>query len=279
MNREERIKEMIQTGRNFMRPEKMAGSELIEDYKSDQDLKKPQPPLYKEPMGGPVTMLPSNYHDLKFRTDIVEILYKRKSSRVYTQDQMSLLELAYLLWATQGVKEIRGNNYATLRTVACGGARHEFECYISVRNVEGLVPGFYHYMPDRHAVELISEIPEESYSEELDKALIGKKWSHIANVVFFYSVIPYRAEWRYGIHSHRVQLIDAGHITQNLYVACSSVDDLGTCAIGELNGEYCDQLFHLDGEEEFIFYAASAGKVSEANKKEEDAFYAFLKEE
>ena len=35
----------------------------------------------------------------------------------------------------------------------------------------------------------------------------------------------------------------------------------------------------VDGEEEFIFYAAAAGKVSEANKKEEDAFYAFLKEE
>ena len=31
MNREERIREMIQTGRNFMRPEKMAGSDLIEN--------------------------------------------------------------------------------------------------------------------------------------------------------------------------------------------------------------------------------------------------------
>ena len=279
MNREERIQEMIQTGRNFMRPEKMGGDDLIEGYVTDQNLKKPQPPLYKEPMGGKITMLPSNYHDLMLRTDIVEILYKRKSSRVYTQEQMSLLELAYLLWATQGVKEIRGNNYATLRTVACGGARHEFECYIAVRNVEGLTPGFYHYMPDKHAVELIEEIEEDAYSPVLEKALIGKKWAHIANVVFFYSVIPYRAEWRYGIWSHRVQLIDSGHITQNLYVACSGANDLGTCAIGELNGTYCDQLFHLDGEEEFIFYAASAGKISEANKKEEDAFYAFLKEE
>ena len=73
MNREERIKDMIQTGRNFMRPEKMAGSKLIENYETDQNLKKQQPPLYKEPMGGPITMLPSNYRDLKFRTDIVEI--------------------------------------------------------------------------------------------------------------------------------------------------------------------------------------------------------------
>lgn len=280
MNREERIREMIQTGRNFMRSEKMAGSDLIENYETDQNLKKPQPPLYKEPMGGKIIPLPTNYHDLTLKTDIVEILYKRKSSRVYTQEQMSLLELAYLLWATQGVKEIRGNNYATLRTVACGGARHEFECYIAVRNVEGLEMGLYHYMPDRHAVERIKEIPTtEAYGEEMEKALIGKKWAHIANVVFFYSVIPYRAEWRYGIWSHRVQLIDSGHITQNLYVACSGAENLGTCAIGELNGNYSDEIFQLDGEEEFIFYAAAAGKVSEANKKEEDAVYAFLKEE
>lgn len=275
---EKKIVELIQKGRKFMRDSEAEDLKVFPDYITDQNLKKPQPPLYKTPMGGEIISLPSNYQALELKQDILEILYKRKSNRVYTQETMSLLELSYLLWATQGVKSIRGKNYATIRTVACGGARHEFECYLAVKNVEGLTPGYYHYMPDKHAVELIAEIDAESQAPAVAEALFGQKWACKANVVFFYSVIPYRAEWRYGIWSHRVALIDSGHITQNLYVACSSAN-LGTCAIAAVETDLANKMFHLDGEEEFIFYAATAGKVSEENQKDEDAFYAFLNEE
>ena len=49
---------------------------------------------------------------------------------------MSLLQLSFLLWATQGVKSIRGKSYATIRTAPCGGARHPFQTYLLVRQVE-----------------------------------------------------------------------------------------------------------------------------------------------
>lgn len=278
------IEEMIAAGREFMKEFPDTEGVDLENYRTDQELKKPQPPLYKEPMGGTVTALPDHYRDLPMKKDILEILYKRKSSRVYTQKQVSLLELSYLLWATQGVKAVRGQNYATIRTVACGGARHEFECYLAVRQVEGLKPGYYHYMPDRHAVELIKEfdlsdeVQEELWKKEISESLCGQNWSWKANVIFYYSVIPYRAEWRYGIWAHRTALIDAGHITQNLYVACSSLE-LGACAIASVDTETANQMFGMDGREEFIFYAATMGTISEADQKEEDAFYAFLKEE
>lgn len=272
-----RAEEIIKTGREFIWSADGKFLEGMPDYQTDQELKKPQPPLYKEPMGGKITELPVNYQTLPLKQDILEILYKRKSSRVYTKEAMSLQELSYLLWATQGVKEIRGKNYATIRTVACGGARHQFECYMAIKNVEGLENGYYHYMPDRHAVELIAEVDEENMFSEVENALWGQRWACRAQVVFFYSIIPYRAEWRYGVEAHRVALIDAGHITQNLYIACASAQ-LGTCAIAAVETELANQMFHLDGKEEFIFYAATAGKISEENQKEEDAFYAFLKE-
>lgn len=265
---------MIQTGRMFMKHE---DDDPYPAYQSDQELKKPQPPLYKAPMSEVRFLLPKNYRDLNLKSDILDILYNRKSSRVYTQESMSLLELAYLLWASQGVKEIRGNNYATLRTVACGGARHEFECYLALKNVEGLPCGYYHYMPDLHAVELLKETTADEMNEMLHTSLCGQDWAFKANVTFFYSVLPYRAEWRYGIYSHRVQLMDVGHITQNLYVACASAG-LGTCAIAAVNVGSASDAFGLDGEEEFILYSAPAGKINPMNQNEEDAFYAFLKE-
>lgn len=82
--------------------------------------------------------LSKDFEGLEMKNNLVEVIRERKSSRVFTQENMSLEQLSFLLWATQGVKEIRGKSYATIRTVPCGGARHQFETYLLVRNVDGL---------------------------------------------------------------------------------------------------------------------------------------------
>ena len=264
------IEEKILAGRNFMK-----SNWSDEDVESDQMLKLPQPPLVKAPMGGACFPLPGDFNKLPLNNDIVQVLLHRKSSRVYTGEPVTLLELSFLLWAQQGIRGLRGKSYATLRTVACGGARHEFECYLAVLNVEGIKPGLYHYLPMTHEIELISE--PEQLAVKVGEVLAGQDWCGKSNVVFFYSAVPYRAEWRYSTSAHRVMLIDSGHITQNLYVACSALH-VGTCAIAALDTDKCDRLFSLDGQEEFIFYAATLGKISENDKEKEDGFYAFLKE-
>ena len=276
---EEAIKARIEAGRHFVARWNQPGEE---DFVSDQKKKLPQPPLAKEPMREESIELPKNFTDLELNNDILSVIYNRKSSRVYTQEKMSLLELSYLLWATQGVKDIRGRKYATLRTVPCGGARHEFECYMLIQNVEGLEDGSYHYLPMGHRLEMLHTKAEieaaegKELREIITATLNGQSWASKANGVFYYSMVAYRAEWRYGIHAHRVALIDAGHITENLYIACCSAN-LGTCAIGALASDLCDRVFELDGVEEFAFYAASVGTISEANAQAEQDFYAFVK--
>ena len=131
---EKKIQEMTEKGRNFIR----SFNEWPEDYQTDQELKKPQPPLAKAPMSETAIRLPVNYEDLAVDNDFLHVINSRASHRVYTEEKMSLLQLSCLLWCSQGVKEIRGKAYATLRTVPCGGARHEFECYMAIQNVEGL---------------------------------------------------------------------------------------------------------------------------------------------
>lgn len=268
---EKEVKRRILAGRNFMRF--VPGEE---EFVSDQMLKKPQPPLVKAPMGGEIVSLPRDFDSLPLNNQILQVLAQRKSSRVYTRVPVTLLELSFLLWAQQGVRALRGKKYATLRTVACGGARHEFECYLAVLNVDGLKEGLYHYLPMTHEIEFLSA-PSELKGTVGD-VLAGQTWCGKASAVFFYSVVPYRVEWRYSASAHRVALIDAGHITQNLYVACSALH-LGTCAIAALDTDACDALFGLDGQEEFIFYAAALGNISEHDKDKEDEFYAFLKDE
>ena len=248
------------------------------DFQSDQELKRPQPPLCKAPMRGPdarVT-LPRDFGNLERKNDLISLIRDRRSARIYTGEDMSLLQLSFLLWATQGVKKLRGKKYATIRTVPCGGARHEFETYLLIRNISGLYPGAYHYLPLEHTLEFLH--PVEDLEKAISESLCGQTWAAKANVVFYWSMVPYRAEWRYGIYAHRVALIDAGHIGQNLYLACTGLN-LGTCAIGAFEDPVCNRLFELDGEEEYIVYTAPVGTVRESDTAEEAAFYAFVEQE
>lgn len=251
-----------------------------EEHDSDQKLMRPQPPLAKAAGSGPVFALPKNFGDLKMKQDFVEILSERRSNRVFTKGFMDVLTLSFLLWAQQGVRGIRGNRYATLRTVPSAGARHPFECYPLILNVDGLEPGLYHYLPMDHSLELLSSVdPEdETLLSRVSVSVRGQKWVQKANVIFYYSVVWYRGEWRYTFNAQRVMLIDAGHVTENLYLACSALG-LGTCAIAAMDSEAANGLFSLDGEEEEIFYCAPVGTISSANEEKEQAFYAFLKKE
>ncbi len=277
---EKEIKKRIALGRAFV--VKFGGdSSLDEDYQSDQDLGKPQPPLAKAPMAEEQIDLPTDFENLKIDPDFLHIINSRRSHRVYTEEEMSLLELSYLLWCTQGVKSIRGKAYATLRTVPCGGARHEFECYMIIRKVDGLEDGLYHYLPMTHQIEHIEPGTEEAAKHletMVSESLCGQDWALKANVIFYYSCVFYRAEWRYGVLAHAPILIDSGHVTQNLYLAATSIGR-GGCAIASVEPEICDMIFGLDGVEETIFYAMPVGTVRDSNKKDEDAFYAFVKEQ
>ncbi len=263
------IDHLIKNGRDFM---KMP----IEDpeVQSDQELKLPQPPLVKAPMRQVATDLPINFSDLKIEHDFLKIINKRKSDRIYTEEKISLLALSYLLWCTQGIKEIRGNQYATIRTVPCGGARHQFECYLTVQNVDDLKDGTYHYLPMTHQLELLKV--RDDLKTFNGKSLGGQDWANKANVTFYYSVVCYRCEWRYGIYAHRVALIDAGHITENLYLAATSIQ-LGGCAVGYIDQALCDEAFELDGQEEFIFYAFPLGTIQKDPKQVDKDPYALIK--
>jgi SagB-type dehydrogenase family enzyme len=265
----EKQAEIIAQGRRFMRA--IWDGELAA-FESDQDLKMPQPPLVKAPMRPEVTPidLSRNFETLDLQNDLVKVLTQRRSSRYYSQENMTLLQLSFLLWASQGIKDIRGKSYATLRTVPSGGARHPFETYLLVRDVEGLEPGKYHYLPMSHQLEFLGEF--DDYTTIVNATLQGQTWAAKANVIFYWSFVAYRAEWRYGVFAHRICLVDAGHMDQNLYIACTGLG-LGTCAIGAFEDSTCNALFDLDGEEEFMVYVAPVGTIQSADDRHEKAFY------
>ena len=278
---EKKIWEITRQGRDFLKSRDTMEMERngLEGYQTDQELKRPQPPLVKAPMAGNPIDLPRDFENLGMEDNLVQLLLKRKSSRVYTQEDMSLLQLSFLLWGTQGVKDIRGKSYATLRTVPAGGARHPFETYLLVRQVEGLVPGMYHYLPMTHQLELLSAQEDpQALLDFAEESLCGQRWAAKANVVFYWGFVPYRSEWRYGIFAHKLIMANMGHVGENLYLACAALG-LGTCGIGAYDQALCDKAFQLDGEEEYTVYTQTVGTVKAGDEGKEKAFYSFVEEQ
>lgn len=232
---------------------------------SDQNAGLAQPPLEKAAYGKKTIDLTTDFKDVIKNNNFLDIITNRKSRRKYEDAKLTLGELSFLLWSTQGVKKVIGRERkATIRMVPSAGARHPFETYLFVKNVEGLEPGLYHYLAIEHKLELVQEIKE--MEEKLSKAFLGQEFFGYAPVSFVWTVTPYRTEWRYTTKAQKYALIDIGHVCQNLYLACEAIG-CGTCAIGAYDQELADELIELDTtpsfsqENEFVVYAASVGKV------------------
>ena len=69
-------RELIQKGRDFLksRDTEELEEQGREDYQTDQELKKPQPPLVKAPMGGAVTQLPRDFKPLALQDDFLAVV-------------------------------------------------------------------------------------------------------------------------------------------------------------------------------------------------------------
>jgi len=190
---------------------------------------------------------------------LVEAIRRRRSRRRFTGAPLTLAELSFLLWATQGVSKTFPENSASLRTVPSGGARHPFETYLFVNRVEGLESGLYRYLPLEHKLYLVDR--RAGLVDEVNGATYGQYVQDSA-VVFIWAVLPYRTEWRYTFLAPKIIAQDSGHMCQNLYLASEAIG-AGTCAIGAYDQVKMDAVLGVDGEDEFTVYVAPVGKVEE----------------
>ena len=248
--------EMRERGRYFLRD----SVRLATDFsRTDQSRGLPAPPLEKPcPPGASRLPLPASGEWQGIgKVDITKAIAERQSHRRYQPEPLSLDELSYLLWATQGVRG-RPNPASALRTVPSAGCRHAFETYVCALNVQGLAVAIYRYLPLEH--ELVLEREVENLAHRLSVAALRQSFVGRAAATFVWSCLPYRMEWRYGGAAHKVIAIDAGHVCQNLYLACAAVG-AGTCAVAAYHQQEMDELLGLDGEDEFVIYLAPVGKV------------------
>ena len=190
------------------------------------------------------------------RMPLIDAIRIRMSHRTFTDERLTLEELSFLLWATQGVRELVQEGRVSRRTVPSGGSRHPFETYLCIQRVRDLKPGLYRYLPLEHKLSLLRTEPD-LYQKVNDAT---NKQNYGGAVIFIWTTIPYRTEWRYSFLSPKLIALDAGHLCQNLYLACTAIG-AGTCALDEYDQDKVDRLLGVDGQDEFAIYCAPVGKV------------------
>jgi SagB-type dehydrogenase family enzyme len=242
---------------------KFLKSDLWEQFgalQTDQQKRLPAPPLQKPYPENELLIDLVAPADLTVGTmPLLDAINGRQSHRRFTEATLSLEELSFLLWATQGVHEVWRGGIAARRTVPSAGARHPFETYLLINRVEGVKPGLYRYLSLDHKLCFLRADP--ALPHDVGMACNGQGFIGTGAVVFIWTVIPYRTEWRYSFISPKIIALDAGHVCQNLYLACEAIS-AGTCAIGAYNQGMMDELLGVDGEEEFTIYVAPVGKIN-----------------
>jgi SagB-type dehydrogenase family enzyme len=243
----------IEQNRQFLRNDEWEQWETIE-----RDQKKGFPPPSLQQPYSPAAPLidlvaPDAMDGIAMK--LVDAIGRRRSQREFTDEPLTLEELSFLLWATQGIHTVV-DEAVSYRSVPSAGARHPFETYLIVKGVAGLQPGLYRYLALEHKLCFLSTV------NELDLRASTDEWLQDDEpLLFIWTAVPYRTEWRYGILSHKMIAIEAGHICQNLYLASVAIG-AGACAIGAFPQDEIDGLLAVDGHEEFAVYLARVGKIN-----------------
>lgn len=186
-----------------------------------------------------------------------DALLKRRSVREYTKRPLSLKDLSQLLFAAQGVTERSWG--IDLRTAPSAGALYPFEIYIVVNRVEGLKAGTYRYSAKDHSIVIISE---GEFSGDISDAALGQDAIMEVGALFVLSAVFNRTRSKYGERGFRYVYMEAGHISQNIYLQAVSLG-LGSVMVGAFRDDEVNRLIGVDGAKETVISIHAVGSVSE----------------
>lgn len=212
-----------------------------------------QPELYKTYTGSLRVALPPP--DRATGIAVEDALARRRSTRAYAAEPLTLPELSRLLLLSAGITGERYGN--RLRAAPSSGALYPIEVYPVIHHVAGLEPGVYHYGVAGHDLALLRG---GDFRAEVVRQGIAQEFLGQAGVVFFMTVMFQRMRWKYHDRTYRYGLIEAGHIGQNLYLAATSMG-LGACSVGAFMDDAINAMLGVDGHEEAAIYMLAVGKV------------------
>nr|ARX76882.1 putative SagB-type dehydrogenase [uncultured archaeon] len=218
----------------------------------------PEPPAeLPAPEGTTVIKLPSPKRIKVRDVPVREAIESWEPVTYFSRSSISLKELSFLLWCTQGFRKT-GPDHIQIRNTPSSGLRYPLETYFVSGEVDGLETGFYRYLPRSHSIvieRLGSDIPFAMGDASMNFKIVTR-----AAVTFLWVGVPYRSVWALGNRGYRSVLIEAGLTCQALTMASACIG-YQVQPLDLFKDEMMLQLANLDPETQWPVYMAAVGKV------------------
>ncbi|TVQ68382.1 MAG: SagB/ThcOx family dehydrogenase [Balneolaceae bacterium] len=183
---------------------------------------------------------------------VEETMEQRRSVREYASTPLTLEEIGQLAWSAQGITDpARG-----FRTAPSAGATFPMEIYFLLTGTEDVPDGVYRYRNENHSLEPVidGDLRHDLYQVALQQDAITN-----APVVMVITGVLSRIEPRYRDRAMRYMYMEAGHVSQNVYLQSVPLD-IGTVVIGAFSDDGVSDVLQLD-DGEYPLYIMPIGKI------------------
>ena len=167
-----------------------------------------------------------------------ETLALRRSVRRFTNEELSIEEIAQLLWAAQGVTRDWG-----ARTAPSAGALYPLEVYVATPQA------LLHYLPTGHQAQTLAE---EDLRESVWRASLRQDAVRDAPAVFIIAAVYERTEGKYGQRATRYVHLEAGHAAQNILLQAIALG-LSGVPIGAFHDQELQSVLSLPDDHEPLY--------------------------
>lgn len=181
---------------------------------------------------------------------VMEAISQRRSIRNFSEESITLPELAGILYSAQGITSERG-----FRSAPSAGATYPLSIMIVAENVDSLEPGIYRFDPEENTLIVVKT---GYFLDNLALAALSQPCINSAPVAIAI-VANYRNTTSvYGNRGVMYVHMEAGHVSQNIYLQCTALE-LGTVAIGAFTNGAVAEVLGMD-EDETPLYIMPIGR-------------------
>jgi putative peptide maturation dehydrogenase len=174
-----------------------------------------------------------------------DVLLRRYTGRNFDNTaQVPLPVAARLLQRTFGAQDRRmmaPDAWVLKKTSPSAGGLHPCEAYVLAQRIEGVAPGLYHYHATAHVLQPLQALTAEEAHRLAAVAVADQQWFADAPFMVVVAARVARNFWKYRNHAKalRAVLLDAGHLSQTLYLLATEAGMAGfvTAAINEVELE------------------------------------------
>jgi len=139
------------------------------------------------------------------KMSVEESIFRRRSERSYTNQELTLDQISQLLWSAQGITDKTWG----FRSAPSAGALYPLTLYILKKD------GVFKYIPDGHK---LAQISEEDKRPSLVRASLGQSYIAEAPLVIVIAGNFRITETKYGQRSYRYVNMEVGHVAENIHL-------------------------------------------------------------